>query len=121
MTLRFRGNYPKLQKYVSIVDPQGRWRDLEHGGKQYRTDKGAVVNWWKASGKILFQGQGSVASKFEQAFIAVASAKGRLEDEDGKSLRDLKRVDCRCVARKCTPETRLLNFFLPSVKAKADA
>jgi hypothetical protein len=91
MTLRFRGNYPKLQKYVSIVDPQGRWRDLEHGGKQYRTDKGAVVNWWKASVKILFQGQGSVASKFEQAFIAVASAKGRLEDEDGKSLRDLKR------------------------------
>jgi hypothetical protein len=53
----------KLKRYVSTVDPRGRWRDLEHGGKQYRTDKGAVVNWWKASGKILFQGQGSAVSK----------------------------------------------------------
>jgi hypothetical protein len=91
MTLRFRGNYPKLQKYVSMVDPRGHWRSLEHGGKQYRTDNGAVVNWWKGSGKILFQGQSSAALKFEQAFIAIASAKGRLEDEDGKSQRDLRR------------------------------
>jgi hypothetical protein len=29
--------------------------------------------------------------KFEQAFTAIASTKGRLEDEDGKSLRDLER------------------------------
>jgi hypothetical protein len=74
--LRFRGNYTKLKRYVSTVDPRGRWRDLEHGGKQYRTDKGAVVNWWKASGKILFQGQGSAVSKFEQAFTAIASTRG---------------------------------------------
>ena len=32
-----------------------------------------------------------MASKFEQAFIAIASAKGRLEYEDGQSLRDLER------------------------------
>jgi hypothetical protein len=91
MTVKFRGNYPKLQKYVSTVDPPGSWRDLEHNGKQYRTDKGAFVNWWKASGKVLFQGQGSAASKFEQAFVAIASAKGHLEDEDSKGLRDLER------------------------------
>jgi hypothetical protein len=30
-------------------------------------------------------------SKFEQAFVAIASNKGRLEDEDSKSLRDLER------------------------------
>jgi hypothetical protein len=30
-------------------------------------------------------------SKFEQAFTAIASTKGRLEGEDGKSLRDLER------------------------------
>jgi hypothetical protein len=84
----------KLHKAAEVRfdgGPRGRWRDLEHGGKQYRTDKGAIVNWWKASGKILFQGQGSVVSKFEQAFTAIASTKGRLENEDGKSLRDLER------------------------------
>ena len=84
MTLRFRGNYTKLKRYVSTVDPRGRWHDLEHGGKQYRTDKGAVVNWWKASGNILFQGQGSAVSKFEQAFTAIASTKARLETKTAK-------------------------------------
>jgi hypothetical protein len=91
MTLRCRGNFARLQKYVSAVDPEGHWRGLEYGGKQYRTDDGVVVNWWKASGNILFQGRCSAPLKFKQTFIAVASTKGRLEDEDGKSLRDLGR------------------------------
>ena len=67
--------------------------------------KAPLCNWWKASGKILFQGQGSAVSKFEQAFTAIASTKGRLENEDGKSLRGLERenetlrtFDCGCVA-----------------------
>ncbi len=91
MSLRFRGDYAKLKKYVGYVDPQGNWRDLKYGGMQYHSDKGAVLNWWKKSGKILFQGHGVAASKFEQAFIAVALRKGRLAGEDGTNLRDLKR------------------------------
>jgi hypothetical protein len=91
MTLKFRGNHARLQKYVSAVDPEGHWRGLEYGGKQYRTDDGVVVNWWKASGKILFQGRASAPLKFKQALTAVALTKGRLEDEEGKSLRDLGR------------------------------
>ncbi len=91
MTLKSRGNFARLQKYVSAVDPEGHWRGLEYGGKQYRTDDGVVVNWWKASGNILFQGRCLAPLKFKQAFIAVASTKGRLEDEDGKSPRDLGR------------------------------
>ncbi len=91
MSLRFRGDYAKLKKYVACVDPHGNWRDLKYGGKQYHSDKGAVLNWWKKSGKILFQGDGVAASKLEQAFIAVALRKGRLAGEDGKNLRDLAR------------------------------
>jgi hypothetical protein len=41
---------------VSRVDSCGHWRDLKYGGKQYRTEQGAVLNWWEKSGKILFRG-----------------------------------------------------------------
>ena len=34
---------------------------------------------------------GFAVSKFEQAFTAIASTKGRFKNEDGKSLRDLER------------------------------
>jgi hypothetical protein len=91
MSVRFRGDYSKLKKCVACVDSQGNWRELQHGAKQYRSDKGAVLNWWQRSGKILFQGHGAAASKFQQAFMAIAVRKGRLVDEDDKNLRHLQR------------------------------
>jgi hypothetical protein len=54
MSVVFCGNYATLKKYVGRVDPDGHWRDLEHGGKQYKTASGAVLNWWKKSGKLVF-------------------------------------------------------------------
>jgi hypothetical protein len=88
---RLRGDYAKLKMYVACVDSQGNWRGLQHGLKQYRSDKGAVLNWWQGSGKILFQGHGAAASKFEQAFMAIAVRKGHLLDEDDRDLRHLQR------------------------------
>ena len=84
MSLRFQGDYSKLRKYVSRVDSRGSWRDLKYGGKQYRTEKGAVLNWWEKSGKILFQGHDLAALEFEQGFKAIASTKGRLANESTK-------------------------------------
>jgi hypothetical protein len=91
MSLKFRGNYTILRKYVLRVDSRGRWRDLEYGGKQYRTDRGAVLNWWEKSGKILFQGHGSAALEFEQGFKAIASTKRRLVGESPESLEGLRK------------------------------
>ena len=81
MSLKFRGDFTIIQKYVSRVDSRGNWRDLKYNCKQYRTNNGAVLNWWKKSGKILFQGYGSAALEFQQKFRAIASAKRRLTDE----------------------------------------
>jgi hypothetical protein len=91
MSLEFRGNFPRLRKYVSRADSRGHWRDLKHHCKQYRTADGGVLNWWKKSGKILFQGRGQGASKFEQALIAVLEAKDRLNRSNCQSPADLKR------------------------------
>jgi hypothetical protein len=77
MKLRFLGDYKRLEKYVLRTGAKGKWRELENGKKQYRTDDGAFLNWWP-SGTILFQGRGP-GMQFEQAFISIASAKGRLE------------------------------------------
>jgi hypothetical protein len=91
MSLRFRGSFNKLNKYVSHVDSRGDWRDLKYHCKQYRTDDGGILNWWAKSGKILFQGHGQAASKFEQALIAVIEAKGCLKRKECQSPADLKR------------------------------
>jgi hypothetical protein len=91
MSQKFRGNYAKLQKYASVVDPDGQWRDLKHGAKQYRTDSGAVLNWWERSGKMLFQGTGPAAREFAQSFKAIASAKRRLISENDENRLDLSK------------------------------
>ena len=93
ISLKFRGDFIRIQRYVSRIDSRGNWRDLKYGCKQYRTNYGAVLNWWKKSGKILFQGHGSAALEFEQKFMAIAWTKGRLTDESAESLEDLRKEE----------------------------
>ena len=88
MSLKFLGNYSKLKKCVSRTGFDGEWRDLKNRHKQYRTGDGGILNWWQATGTITFQGHGSAAKHLEQAFIAVASAKGRIETKNSTSPAD---------------------------------
>lgn len=80
MSLIFRGSYKKLVKYAGRVDADGGWRELRYGGKQYRTKRGAVLNWWCRSGKILFQGQDPAKRDFEQAFRCLAANRLTVEE-----------------------------------------
>lgn len=79
MSIKFTGDYAKLKKCVSRTGVAGRWRELQNGQKQFHAEGGAVLNWWKSTGTIQFQGRGS-EMEFEQAFVSIASAKGRLEE-----------------------------------------
>jgi hypothetical protein len=88
MTLKFRGTYAKLQKCVSRTGFDGEWSNLKDQQKQYRTTDGGILNWWRSTGTISFQGRESAARQLEKAFIAVASAKGRIETKDSRSLAD---------------------------------
>jgi hypothetical protein len=91
MSQKFRGDYAKLKRYVARVDPHGNWRSLQHGGMQYKNNKGVTLNWWQKSGKIIFQGDGEAASKFKQSFMAIAIRKNRLIGEIGKNPPQLQR------------------------------
>jgi hypothetical protein len=77
MSLKFRGSYRKLKKAVTRTGLSGSWRELKSGQKQYRTADGAVLNWWKTTGTISFQGV-KTAAKDELAKAFTASAKKRL-------------------------------------------
>jgi len=116
MSLKFRGRYTILQKYVSRVDSRGNWRDLKYGGKQYRTDDGAVLNWWRKSGKILFQGHGSAALEFQQKFEAIASTKGRLAGKSTKDLEGLRKENE--TLRKLVADVLLESFRLKKQLSK---
>jgi hypothetical protein len=75
MALQFRGNYDDLKKCVALTNFSGWWLDLENHQKQYRTDDGAILNWW-TTGTIMFQGRDR-DKEFQKAFIA--SARRRLQ------------------------------------------
>ena len=79
MKLKFFGDYKRLKSYVSRTGVDGQWRELKNGLRQFHAESGAILNWWESSGTIQFQGR-DPEMKFEQAFISIASAKGRLVD-----------------------------------------
>lgn len=74
MSLKFLGSYDGLRRCVARTRFCGVWRELPNGQSQYRTDDGAILNWWESSGTITFQGRDD-GTAFENAFIAEAKAK----------------------------------------------
>lgn len=117
MRFKFQGSYKKLQKCVARTGLDGDWRELKHGQPQYRTYDRGILNWWQSTGTITFQGERSAAMELEQAFSAVASAKGLLQlkprqtrtdlDEENSELRKLlsvienRRLRARVSSARC--------------------
>ena len=53
--MKFSGTYAQLQDEVKLTGIYGEWRDLGNR-KQYRSDSGAILNWWQSTGTIRVQG-----------------------------------------------------------------
>lgn len=64
MTMKFSGTYAELQDKLLLAGIDGQWRNLGNQ-KQFHADGGAILNWWKSSGTISFQGPGLAAKEFE--------------------------------------------------------
>ena len=71
MNLRFRGNYRKLRQLTALTGAAGQWRVRENH-YQYRAATGAVLNWWKSTRAITFQGPKWAAKELKNAFLKFA-------------------------------------------------
>lgn len=81
MSLRFRGDYGKLEKCVSRIGLDGSWKKLSNGHRQFITDDHGILNWAPSTGRIWFQGQKVFAEELKRKFKAVATARGRITPE----------------------------------------
>jgi hypothetical protein len=73
MKLRFYGNYRNLQQVMALTGTAGAWREGENH-HQYRATTGAVLNWWKSTGTVTFQGPKSAVKDLKAAFLDVNAA-----------------------------------------------
>lgn len=68
MKRKFPGDFDNLRQVMSVIGIGGEWRKRENH-HQYRATTGAVLNWWKSTGTIMFQGQRSAAKDLDPAFL----------------------------------------------------
>jgi hypothetical protein len=66
MKKRVLGTYAELKDKILLTGVYGEWRDLGNL-KQYRTETGAILNWWESSKTIIFQGPHLAAVNLEAA------------------------------------------------------
>jgi hypothetical protein len=69
--IKFYGSYEGLQKLLAFTGIGGVWRDLENH-KQYVANTGAILNWWRSTKTVYFQGGPPAAKEeLEAAVFAV--------------------------------------------------
>jgi hypothetical protein len=69
---RFPGDFDNLRQVMSVIGIGGKWRKRENH-HQYRATTGAVLNWWKSTGTIMFQGPTPADKDLEAAFLSVTT------------------------------------------------
>ena len=92
MTIMFLGDLKKLKKCVSKTGIGGQWRKIPNHQVQFRTDDGAILNWWE-TGTITFQGQKLAVEKLKTPFVRVARRKDLLKGkrDTDEEIADLRR------------------------------
>jgi len=88
MKPRFLGDYSELKRCVLRTRLDGTWRELENNHKQFRTYDNGILNWWKSTGTLQFQGKELAAVRLERTFIKIASANGLLHSKHSTALQD---------------------------------
>ena len=66
MINKFKGTFDELKKVVVKTGLQGEW-ESEGVKKTFRTWENGVLNWWKSTGTIQFQGKDIARTALEKA------------------------------------------------------
>jgi len=62
------GDFDALKKIVELIGVPGRWAETQNHC-QFRTDSGAVLNYWKTTGTINFQGSERAAAELRAMLL----------------------------------------------------
>jgi predicted nucleotide-binding protein len=81
----FRGTFEQLQERVAATGRPGTWGEIARG-KQFRTDDGAIMNWFPSTGKLQFQGPEAEREMLKSALEAVSVSSPARIDSDTDQL-----------------------------------
>jgi hypothetical protein len=66
--MKFTRKFSALDSILKRTGLKGKWvRGENHN--QYRAKSGGILNWWKSTGTITFQGPEAAAEKLKKAFV----------------------------------------------------
>jgi hypothetical protein len=68
MKRKFRGTFEELQELVATTGIDGEWLDQTQV-TQYRAKSRAILNFWKSTGTVNFQGRPVAAEELEAAMF----------------------------------------------------
>ncbi len=63
---KFRGDSNELEARLSALGYEGRWSE-DNGKRVFRSDDGAILNWWPSTGTLNVQGTKPARIKLEEA------------------------------------------------------
>ena len=83
MKKKFYATYEELQDAVLLANVFGDWAGPGNH-KQFRAENGVVLNWWKSTGTINFQGNTDVSPRLWRKLTAPNSHMGKKFRTTGK-------------------------------------
>jgi hypothetical protein len=63
------GDFKVLRYTVARTDVPGEWTERKNNHRQFRTASGAVLNYWKSTGTITFQGRELPAAELKAMIL----------------------------------------------------
>ncbi len=63
---KFRGEVSEIKAIVDKLGHKGRWSE-DNGKRVFRSEDGAIFNWWPSTGTILIQGPKAARAKLQDA------------------------------------------------------
>lgn len=79
----FKGPFEELEAIVAAAGAIGVWSDMEYG-KVFRTEEGAVLNWYRTTGRLTFQGAAGPRAKLQELLGNLAGGVAVAAVADGK-------------------------------------
>src|SRR4029077_9907017 len=73
---KFRGRFKELQELVAGTGISGEWVESRQQ-IQYRTDSGAILNYWESTGTVNFQGSHDSAKELQAAMFPASAGNTR--------------------------------------------